>query len=206
MTIKLYDKDNSPKVLDDIAKVLNDGGVVIIPTDTTYAFACNALQERAVEKICSLRSINPAKHPLSIICYDISAISKYAKIPTSVFKVMKRNLPGPFTFILAGLSKLPKIFRNRKGSEVGIRMPDCEPLREIMGTLGKPLMTASLQLPNESDDIEYLTNPELVNEAFGKTVDLVIDCGNGKLGQSTIIDCTGEQLEIVRQGDGELLL
>ncbi len=201
--IKLYEKNNDHKRLNEIAATLNDGGVIIYPTDTGYNLGCHALKERAVERICKIKGIDPAKHPLSIVCYDMSAISQYAKIDTAIYKVMKRNLPGPFTFILPGLSRLPKVFRNRSGQEVGIRMPESCIVREILEHLDAPMMTASL--PADDDEMEYTTDPELIEEKFGKTVDLIVDGGYGAAGQSTIVDCTDGEPEVIRQGTGILL-
>lgn len=203
--IKLYSKNNPPERLAQIVATLRDGGVIIFPTDTTYALGCHALKERAVERICRIRGIDPAEHPLSVICYDMSAISEYARISTPVYKVMKRNLPGPFTFILPGRNVLPKIFRHRKSGEIGIRMPQSNIVRDILQQLDAPLMTTSLPEGEAYDAPEYRTDPELVNETFGPLADLVIDGGMGTLGQSTIVDCLGEEPEVVRQGDGELI-
>ena len=201
MLLKL--KNNDPRDLQRIVDILADGGIVIYPTDTMYAIGCHALKERAVERICKLKNIDPTKSHLSIICYDLSSISEYARISTPVFKLMKRNLPGPFTFILPGLSKLPKIFRNRQGQEVGIRMPDHPVLREIARLLDAPIMTTTLPVTDDMEP-EYATDPELINEAFGKQVDLVIDGGIGSLEVSTVVDCTGDDPAILRQGKGEL--
>ncbi len=202
--LKLYTKNNPPERLAEIVRMLNDGGVIIYPTGTTYALGCHALKERAVERICRIRQISPSSHPLSVICYDMSAISDYAFISTPVFKLMKRNLPGPFTFILKGKNKLPKIFRSRKTGEIGIRMPDSPIVRELLENLGAPLMTASLPELHPGEP-EYQTDPELIEEEFAAQVDLVIDGGEGTLGQSTVVDCTADdEGEIVRQGDGIL--
>lgn len=201
--IKLYSKNNPPERIDDIVKVLNDGGVIIYPTDTTYALGCHALKERAVEKICHIRGIDPASHPLSVICYDMSSISEYAHISTPVYKVMKRNLPGAFTFILAGKNKLPKIFRTKKSGEIGIRMPNSTIVRDILRALDAPMMTASLPIDGFEDDA-YRTDPELIDETFGNQVDFVIDGGLGSIGESTIVDCRDDEMEIIRQGIGEL--
>lgn len=203
MILKLYEKNNDPRKIDEVVALLNNGGIIVYPTDTTYALGCHALKERAVEQICKIKQVDPAKHPLSIVCYDMSAISTYARISTPVYKTMKRNLPGAFTFILPALSKLPKIFRSKKGQEVGIRMPEQPIVHELLKALGAPLMTASL--PEEHEETEYRTNPELIEEAYGNRVDLVIDGGEGKLLQSTIVDCTGEAPVITRQGDGILV-
>lgn len=203
--LRLYTKNNPPERIARIVQVLNDGGVIIYPTGTTYALGCHALKERAVERICRIRNIDAAEHPLSVICYDLSAISEYAFISTPVFKLMKRNLPGPFTFILKGKNRLPKIFRTRKTGEIGIRMPDSPIVRDILEALDAPLMTASLPVVEEGAD-EYATNPELIEETFGSQVDLVVDGGEGTLGTSTIVNCCDDtdEPEVVRQGDGWL--
>ncbi|MEG1580111.1 MAG: L-threonylcarbamoyladenylate synthase [Bacteroidaceae bacterium] len=201
MLLKLYEKDNNPKDLQRIVDILNDGGLIIYPTDTMYAIGCHALKERSVERICKLKKIDPSKHHLSIICYDLSGISEYAKIDNATFKLIKRNLPGPFTFILQGTNRLPKIFRNRR--EVGIRMPNNELLGEIARLLDAPIITSTLPIP-DGYDAEYSTNPELIDEAFGNLVDLVIDGGIGTMEQSTIVEITDGDPKIIRQGKGIL--
>ncbi|MBQ8672519.1 MAG: threonylcarbamoyl-AMP synthase [Bacteroides sp.] len=201
MRLKLYNKNNAPQDLQRIIDLLNDGGLVIFPTDTMYAIGCHGLKERAIERICQLKGLDPKKHSLSIICYDLSSISEYAKMDNNTFKLMKRNLPGPFTFILNGTTRLPKIFRNRK--EVGIRMPDCSIIQEIARLLDAPLMSTTLPL-DEGEETEYATDPELIDEKWGERVDLVIDGGIGGLEPSTIVDCTGDEPAIVRQGCGWL--
>lgn len=201
MIKKLYDKNNSPQDLEEIKSLLEDGGVIIYPTDTRYAIGCHALKERAVERICQIKNIDPKKNNLSIICYNLSNIAEYAHMNNNIFKLMKRNLPGPFTFILPTGSRLPKIYKNRK--EVGIRMPDNNIIQEICRTLTTPILTASVPY-NENDDIEYTTNPELMDEKFGDVVDLIIDGGIGGTGFSTIVNCVDKLPEIIRQGVGIL--
>ena len=166
-----------------------------------YAIGCHALKERAIERICKLKGIDPRKHNLSIICYDLSNISEYAKVDNNTFKLMKRNLPGPFTFILNTGSRLPKIFKNRK--EVGIRIPDHEAIREICLLLDAPILTTTLPL-EDGEDIEYITTPELIEEKFGGEADLIIDGGIGGTKPSTVVNCTEGEAEIVRQGKGWL--
>lgn len=201
--LKLYPKNNPPQRIKEVVDILNDGGVIIYPTGTTYAFGCHALKERAVERICKIRQIDPATHPLSVICYDMSSISEYAQISNAAYKVMKRNLPGKFTFIIPGKRVLPKIFRSRKTGEIGIRMPESDIVRDILQALDAPLMTVSL--PADSyDDIAYITDPGLIEEAFGSQVDLVIDGGIGCLGETTIVDCHDDEFNIIRQGEGIL--
>ena len=201
MLLKLYNKNNNPADLQHVIDLLNNGGLIIYPTDTMYAIGCHGLKERAIERICRLKGIDPKKNNLSIICYDLSSISEYAKVDNATFKLMKRNLPGPFTFILNGTTRLPKIFRNRK--EVGIRMPDNPIIREIARLLDAPIMTTTLP-HDEDEDIEYVTDPELIDEKWGERVDLVIDGGIGNMEGSTVVDCTQGEAEIIRQGAGWL--
>ena len=203
MLKKLYEKNNSPRDMAEIVRIQNEGGLLIYPTDTVYAIGCHALKERAVERICKLKGIDPTKHNLSIICYDLKHISEYAKVDNEAFKLLKRNLPGPFTFVLPTSNRLPKIFRGRK--EVGIRVPDNDIVREICRLLDAPLMTTSLPY-DETDDIEYLTNPELIDEKFGDKVDLVIDGGIGGSQPGTVVSLIGGEVEIIRQGETEVLL
>lgn len=201
MIQKLYSKNNDPDVLQHIVDILNDGGIIIYPTDTMYAMGCHALKERSIERICKLKNIDPRKNNLSIICYDLSNISEYARVSNATFKLMKRNLPGPFTFVLNADSRLPKIFRNRK--EVGIRVPDNNIIREICHLLDAPILTTTLPL-NPDEDVEYVTDPELIDEKFGSEVDLVIDGGIGGVEPSTVINCCEDVPEIIRQGKGVL--
>jgi len=202
MLQKLFAKDNNPRVMEQIADLLNDGGVIIYPTDTTYAIGCHALKERAIERICSLKGLDPRKHLFSVVFPDMSTISEYVRVDNASFKLMRRNLPGPFTFILPAGSRLPKIFRNRK--EVGIRIPDNPIATAICNQIEAPLLSTTLPY-DEDDDIGYLTEPELIDEMFGDRVDLIIDGGTGGTEPSTIVDCTTGEAEIVRQGAGELI-
>lgn len=201
MILKLYDKNNNPDDLQRIVDTLEEGGIIIYPTDTMYAIGCHALKERPIERICKLKNIDPRKHNLSIICYDLSNISEYARVSNATFKLMKRTLPGPFTFILNADSRLPKIFRNRK--EVGIRVPDNNIIREVCRMLNAPILTTTLPL-KEGEDIEYVTDPELIDEKFGDKVDWVIDGEIGGIEPSTVINCCGDEPEVVRQGKGRL--
>lgn len=200
MLLKLYNENPNQKEIDKVVRILQDGGLIIYPTDTVYAIGCDALNVRAVEKVCKLKGLNPLKNNLSIICYDLSSVSEYAKIDNVMFKLLRKNLPGPFTFILKTTSSLPKIFKDRK--TVGIRIPDNNIIREIVHTLGSPIMTTSLK---DHDVSEYLTDPELIDEEYGKLVDVVIDGGYGGMEVSTVVDCTEDEPEILRQGKGELV-
>jgi len=202
MLIKLYNENPSEREIDRVVSVLRDGGIVIYPTDTLYGIGCDALNVRAVEKICDLKGINPQKSNLSIICNDLSDISEYAKVTTPIFKLMKRNLPGPFTFILPTTSSLPKIYKNKK--TVGIRVPDNNIIREIVTQLGNPVLSTSVK--DEEEEIEYSINPELIHEKWGSIADIVIDGGIGGTEASTVVDCTSGDPEIIRQGKGMLNL
>ena len=159
MLIKIYPENPNQKEIDKVVNVLRDGGLVIYPTDTVYAMGCDALNVRAVERICQIKGINPQKSNLSIICYDLSNISAYAKVSNAAFKLMKKHLPGPFTFILPTSSELPKIYKNRK--EVGIRVPDNNIIRTLVQALGNPILTMSIH--DEDELIEYSTDPELIH-------------------------------------------
>lgn len=202
MIVKLYEESPNQREIDKVVEVLREGGIVIYPTDTLYAFGCDALNVRAVEKICALKGINPQKNNLSIICYDLSDVSEYAKVNTATFKLMRRNLPGPFTFILNTTSTLPRIYKNKK--TVGIRVPDNNIIRELVLQLGNPIMTTSI-FGDESEAVEYRTDPELIHEKWGNIADIVVDGGEGGLEPSTVIDCTKDLPEIIRQGKGELI-
>ncbi|MCC8155636.1 MAG: threonylcarbamoyl-AMP synthase [Tannerellaceae bacterium] len=201
MLVKIYPQNPNQKEIDRVVDVLREGGLVIYPTDTVYAMGCDALNVRAVEKICQMKGINPQKSNLSIICYDLSNLSEYAKVNNAAFKLMRRYLPGPYTFILPTSSELPKIYKKRK--EVGIRVPDNSIIREIVKELGNPILTTSLR--NEDEYIEYTTDPELIYERYEHQVDLVIDGGYGGTEPSTVVDCTTDEFQIIRQGKGEIV-
>jgi len=198
MLIKIYPENPNPKDVSKVVKVLQDGGLVIYPTDTMYAVGCDALDVRAVEQICRIKGVNPEKNNLSILCYDLSNISEYAKVSNTVFKLIRDYLPGPYTFILPTSSGLPKIYKRRK--EVGIRMPDNPVISEICRELGHPMLSMSVHY--DPDDPEYSTDPELIYERYEDQVDLVIDSGFGSPDVSTVVDCTTEPFTILRQGKG----
>jgi len=200
MLLKLYDTNPNPVQIRHIAEVLRNGGIIIFPTDTVYAFGCSIFNAAGVEFIARLKQHDLRKTNLSFICSEMSQISEYAKMDDLAFKLMKKNLPGPFTFILNGSSKLPKLFKNKK--TVGIRMPKNNIALAIVRELGNPLMTSSIF--TDEDTTEYITDPELIDEKYGNQIDLVIDAGMGGLIHSTIVDCTQDEPEIVREGAGEL--
>lgn len=202
MLLKLYNENPNPREIEKIVAILRDGGTVIYPTDTLYAIGCDALNVRAVEKICDLKGIDPQKSNLSIICNDLSVISEYAKVSNPTFKLMKRNLPGPFTFILSTTSSLPKIYKKKK--TVGIRVPNNNIIREIVAQLGNPVLSTTIK--DQDDELEYTTNPELIYEKWGDFADIVVDGGIGGIEPSTVVDCTSHDPVIIRQGKGELNL
>ncbi len=202
MMIRIYNENPNPREVEKVVAILRDGGIVVYPTDTLYGIGCDALNVRAVEKICDLKGINPQKSNLSIICNDLSIISEYARVSTPVFKLMKRNLPGPFTFILPTTSSLPKIYKKKK--TVGIRVPDNNIIREIVAQLGNPVLNTSAI--DESEEPEYCTDPELIHEKWESFADLVIDGGTGGIEPSTVVDCSADEPVIIRQGKGELKL
>lgn len=202
MLTKIYSENTNLREVSKVVKILKEGGLVIYPTDTVYAIGCDALNVRAVEKICAMKGVNPQKAQLSVICYDLSDISEYAKVGNSAFKLLKKNLPGPFTFILPASSNLPRIFRSRK--EVGIRVPDNNIIRTIVRELGNPVLTMSLR--DDDEILEYSTDPELIYEKYGSSVDCVVDGGYGGIEPSTVVNCVDGEFEIIRQGKGELVL
>lgn len=200
--IKLYPENPEIKKIQRIVEVLRDGGVIIYPTDTVYGMGCDIHKQRAVERIAQLKGIKPKKHNFSFICYDLSDIADYTRaLSTPVFKVMKKALPGPYTFILEANNQVPKILNSNKKT-VGIRVPDHPVPRLLVKELGSPILTTSIR--DEDDVVEYSTDPELIYEKYKDLVDFVIDGGYGKNVASTILDCTGNQIEVVREGLGSV--
>jgi len=202
MLLKIYPENPNPRDIRRIVEIVRNGGVIIFPTDTIYGLGCDIFNAKAVEKVCKIKGLNPEKNRLSFICSDLSQLSEFAKMDNSTFKLMKRNLPGAFTFILNGSSKLPRLFKNKK--TVGIRIPDNDIIRSIVEELGNPLMTTSVRTTDE-DVIEYFSDPELIHEKFSAMVDVVIDGGYGNVEPSTVVDCTDDEPVITRQGMGELV-
>lgn len=190
---------------DEIAKVvkcLRDGGVVIYPTDTVYGIGCDINKQRAVERVCKIKGIDPEKANFSFICSDLSHLSDFTKpINTATYKVMKKALPGPFTFILEANNNVPKIFRSKKKT-VGIRIPDNIICLEIVKQLGNPIMTTSVH--DDDEIVEYTTDPELIYEKYKDQVDIVIAGGYGNNQASTVVDCTNGDFTVLRQGLGVL--
>ncbi len=204
MFIKIYPDLPNLNDIRYIVEEMRKGAVVIYPTDTIYGIGCDINNSRAVERVARIKNINLKKDHLSFICYDLSHISDYTKsIDNHIFKVMKRNLPGAFTFILNANSNVPKLFKANKKT-VGIRVPDNNIIRELVNQLGHPILSTSVV--DEDDIIEYTTDPELIYEKFSNLVDIVIDGGYGNNIPSTIVNCTNGDFEIIRQGKGELEL
>ncbi|MCM1030992.1 MAG: L-threonylcarbamoyladenylate synthase [Roseburia sp.] len=201
MFIRLFEDNPNARDVLKVVEVLEKGGVIVYPTDTVYAIGCDIYNVKAVQRVAQLKGVKPEKANFSMICRDLSNISEYAKIGNEVFKTMKRALPGPFTFILNATSKLPNVLMNRRKT-IGIRIPANRIVMAIVEELGHPLLTTSVR--DEDEVIEYMTDPELIHEKYANRVDLVIDGGYGRNVASTVVDCTGETMEIVRQGLGEL--
>ena len=203
MLVRIHPDNPTPREIAKVIDVLRDGGLIIYPTDTLYAIGCDALNSRAVEQICKLKGVDPQKSNLSVICSDLSNLIEYARVSTDAFKLMKTNLPGPFTFLLPTSSRLPKIYKNRK--EVGIRVPDNNIARTLVRELGNPILSMSWTDGSDEDlPEEYRTDPELIHESYGHLVNLVIDGGPGDLTPSTVVNCLETPFEIVREGKGEL--
>ncbi|MDR1678675.1 MAG: threonylcarbamoyl-AMP synthase [Prevotellaceae bacterium] len=202
MLLKIYPENPNPREIARVVEVLRGGGIIIYPTDTVYGMGCDIFNARAVETICRLKNINPRKANLSFICHDLSNISEYARVSNATFKLMKRNLPGAFTFILQGNNHLPKLFKEKQ--TVGIRVPDNNIARSIVRELGHPILSTSVK--DGEDEIQaHFSDPELIYERYGNLADIVIDGGNCALETSTIVDCTSDEFVITRQGKGELI-
>lgn len=196
--MKIWNDKASERQLSEICRDLENGQTMILPTDTLYAIACDALNSKAIEKICRLKGINPEKTNLSILCSDISMASEYARFDNYAFKLLRDNTPGPFTFLFKTSSSLPKAFKGRK--IVGVRIPDSQICLDIIQRLGHPLLSTSI----EYEDDDYARNPQLIAEAYNDKVDFFLEGPDGDTETSTIIDCTGNEPEIVRQGKGIL--
>ncbi|HEY0056173.1 MAG TPA: L-threonylcarbamoyladenylate synthase [Pedobacter sp.] len=202
MLIRIYENNPNEKAIKQVVDVLKKGGLIIYPTDTIYGLGCDITNQKAIEKIYQLRGIKPDKANLSFICYDLSHISDYIKpINNATFRLLKKALPGSFTFILEANSKVPKLLSSNKKT-VGIRVPDNNIAREIVRILGNPIVSASIH--DEDDILEYSTDPELIYEKYKDRVDLVIDGGYGDNLASTVVDCINGEFTILRQGKGDL--
>lgn len=202
MLIKLYEDNTNIKQVREVSDCLKNNGLVIYPTDTIYAIGCSIDNQKGVARIMQIKGRDTEMADLSLICHDLSMLSLYAKpLSNPVFKLMKKNLPGPFTFILEANSNVPKLFKNKKKT-IGIRVPDNNIIREIAKELGMAIIGTSIH--DKDDIIEYTTDPELIYERFENDVNIVIDGGFGSNIPSTVVDCTSGEPIIVRQGKGEL--
>lgn len=203
MLIRINEKNIPASAISQIVECLKNGGIIIYPTDTVYALGCDITQARAIERICKLKGIKPEKANFSFVCSDLSHLSQFTKaIPNTVFRIMKRALPGPYTFILEANFNVPKLLKQSKKT-VGIRVPDNLICQEIVRELGNPLISTSLH--DTSDDIlEYFSDPEVIQQQYGDIVDIVVDGGFGNIYVSTVIDCSGHEIEVIREGLGSL--
>lgn len=203
LLIKIYPENPNEKQLRTVVECLRDGGIVIYPTDTIYGMGCDIFHSKTVDRISTLRGIKPGKSTFSFICSDLSQLSSFARpIDNHIFKVMKANLPGPFTFILDASNNVPRHIQSKRKT-VGIRVPDNPVTIELVRMLGNPLMSTSVH--DDDEILEYTTDPELIYEKFSDQVDIVIDAGFGGNIPSTVVNCTGGEIEILRQGKGELV-
>lgn len=203
MLIKMYPENPDERLIIQAVEILQRGGIIIFPTDTIYGIGCDIYNHKAIAKIAQIKGIKPENSQFSFICHSLSHISDFtSQIDTSIFKLMKKNLPGPFTFILHANHNVPKLLKSKKKT-VGIRVPDNLIARMIVQELGHPILSTSVK--DEDEMLEYTTDPELIYEKYLNLVDLVIDGGFGGNEASTIVDCTGSEPEIARQGVKELL-
>ena len=199
--LRFFGDSINTRHIEDAVRILRDGGVVIYPTDTMYALGCDALNNRAIERLCRLKGINPDKQLLSIVCGSMSQASEYARIDNKAFRLMKDYLPGPFTFILPSSNSLPKVFKGRKS--VGVRIPQCEIAMELADSLGNPILSTSVA----PEDPEDAVSPDALALAYMHDADLLSVAGDGRQAVSTIVDCLDSSSpEIIRQGIGDIRL
>ncbi|PJB15582.1 MAG: threonylcarbamoyl-AMP synthase [Flavobacteriales bacterium CG_4_9_14_3_um_filter_32_8] len=204
MLIQIHPDNPDKRKIDQVISILRKGGIIIYPTDTVYSMGCDLTNKRAVERMAQIKGIKIEKANFSLVCYDLSSISDYTvQFSNPIYKMMNRALPGPFTFILNANTNIPKLFKSNKKT-IGIRVPDNNIARTIIQELGNPLISTSVH--DEDEILEYITDPELIHEKYENVVDVVIDGGYGKNEASTIVDCTGEEPIIIREGIGDLSL
>ena len=202
MLLKIHPDNPSLRHIRMVVECLNDGGIIIYPTDTVYGLGCDIYKSKAIDKVARIKGIKKEKANFSFICHDLSQLSEFTKpISNDVFRLMKNNLPGPYTFILKATNKVPKLFQSKKKT-VGIRIPDNNIINKIVKELGNPVMSTSIH--DEDEIIEYTTDPELIHEKYINLVDIVIDGGYGDNEPSTILDCTSDEITIIREGKGVL--
>ncbi len=202
MLLRLFNENPNPRDVRKVVDVLRGGGIIIYPTDTVYGMGCDITNQKAVEKIARWKGVKIEKNTFSFICSDFSHLSDYTRpIPNNIFKVLRKNLPGPFTFILDASNSVPKYFKGKKKT-VGIRIPNNNIIREIVSELGNPIVSTSIY--DDDEILEYATDPELMYEKFQEIADVVIDGGYGELVPSTVVDCTSNEIVIIREGKGKL--
>ena len=203
MLVKIYPENPNPREIKKIVQIIEDGGLVIYPTDTIYGVGCDISQPKAVARLAKLQGLDMDKVYFSFIFNDLSQISEYTKpMSNAAFKLLKRNVPGPFTFIFEANNNIPKLFKTRRKT-VGIRVPDNNITRSIVAELRRPLLSSSVH-DVEDEVTEYITDPELIHERYGSQIDAVIDGGYGDNQPSTVIDCTTDDFEVIRVGKGEI--
>lgn len=202
MLTKLYEENPNPQQIKKIVEILRNDGVIIYPTDTVYGIGCDIFSRKALERVARIKNADLKKDHFSFICSDLSQLSYFTKpLDNKTFKLIRRNLPGPFTFILPASNQVPKLLMSKKKT-AGIRVPDNNVIREIVKELGNPIMTSSVT--DDDELIEYTTDPELIHEKYENQVDMVIDGGYGHNVPSTVVDCTENPFSIVREGMGEI--
>ena len=198
----MYEENPNERHVRQVVDCLKDGGLIIVPTDTVYSIACDIYNARAFERLCLLTEKKKDKSNFSFICYDLSHLSEYARpLNNATFKLMKKLLPGPYTFVLEASANVPRFVQKKK--TVGIRVPDNQIVRAIVNILGNPIMCASLKAQDD-DLLEYITDPELIYETYEDRVDIIIDGGYGSFVPSTVIDCVNDEIKLIRQGKGEV--
>ena len=203
MLLKIHPENPDLRRINKVVEVLKNDGIIIYPTDTVYALGCDIYNHKAMEKIAKIKNLDLNKAHLSFVCRDLSHLSDFTKpLNNTIFKLIKKNTPGPFTFILEANNEVPKNFRKNKKT-VGIRVPNNKIVQEIIKQLGHPILSTSLL--SDDDILEYLTDPELIYEKYKKIVDIVIDGGIGGIVPSTVVDLTNDEIEIIREGKGELI-
>jgi len=199
MLLTIHPDDPQDRLIKKVADCLRQGGVIIYPTDTIYGIGCDIYQEKAVEKVCRIKNVDPKKANFSFICRDLSHLSDFTRnIANPIFRMLKNTLPGPYTYIMDASKEVPRIMKNKKNT-IGIRVPANNICAAILEELGHPIMSTSLPM---EVDVEYFTDPEIINEQFGHLVDFVIDGGAGNIVPSTVVDCTGDLPELIREGAG----
>lgn len=202
MLLKIYPENPNPKAIQQVVDCLEDGGVVIYPTDTIYGIGCDIFKPKSVERIMQILGDKKKNSAMTFICHDLSNLSDYTKpIQNHIFKVMKKALPGPYTFILEANNNVPKLLQSNKKT-VGIRVPDNNIVREIVRVLGHPILSTSVK--DDDEVLEYTTDPELIEERYGKLVDIVIDGGYGDNVPSTVVNCVDGEIEVLREGRGDV--